>query len=72
MVDRWMPPPPWTGRRPTRASFRPYVRVNTDRVDLLLAMQAPIRLERLVPHIVALGVGRLVITGANKVGSGVH
>jgi len=38
-------------------------------VDLLLAMQAPLRLERLVPHIAALGVGRLVIAGANKVRS---
>lgn len=30
-------------------------------------MQAPIRLERMLPHIVALGVGRLAIVGANKV-----
>lgn len=39
----------------------------THRVDLILAMQAPIRLERMLPHIVALGVGRLVIVGASKV-----
>lgn len=40
---------------------------HTHSVDLLLAMQAPIRLERMLPHIAALGVGRLVIAGANKV-----
>ncbi len=38
------------------------------RVDVLLAMQAPLRMERIIPHIVALGVGRLLITSAKKVG----
>lgn len=37
------------------------------RVDLLLAMQAPLRLERMVPQIASLGVDRLFITGGNKV-----
>jgi len=31
-------------------------------------MQAPLRMERIIPHIVALGVGRLLITSAKKVG----
>ncbi|EWM22762.1 16s ribosomal rna methyltransferase [Nannochloropsis gaditana] len=36
-------------------------------VDVLLAMQAPLRMERIIPHMVALGVGRLLITSAKKV-----
>jgi 16S rRNA U1498 N3-methylase RsmE len=40
------------------------------RLDLVLALQAPIRLERMLPHISSLGVRRLIITAANKVERG--
>lgn len=36
-------------------------------MDLLLAMQAPLRMERIIPHVVALGVGRIFITSGKKV-----
>ena len=30
-------------------------------------MQAPLRMERIIPHVVALGVGRIFITSGKKV-----
>ena len=36
-------------------------------VDLLLACPRPLRLERLLPVIACMGVGRLVLVGASKV-----
>ncbi len=37
------------------------------RVDLILACPRPIRLERLLPVIACMGVGRLILVGASKV-----
>jgi hypothetical protein len=34
---------------------------------VLLAMQAPLRLERMLPQMASLGVDRIVLCGGNKV-----
>lgn len=52
---------------PASSLLRPPPEDERPRVDVLLAMQAPLRMERIIPHIVALGVGRLLITSAKKV-----
>lgn len=41
--------------------------VRRDRLDVLLAMQAPLRLERMLPQIASIGVDRIVLCGGNKV-----
>jgi 16S rRNA U1498 N3-methylase RsmE len=40
------------------------------KVDLVLALPRPLRLERLLPVISCMGVGRLVLIGASKVEKG--
>ena len=44
-----------------------WVRNQRPRVDLVLAIPRPLRLEKLLPVVSCVGVGTLVLTGASKV-----